>query len=122
MIRARRSANGKFVVCGACGRSLCRRDATPDGFALVWDDDWREEPLDPAHPIDALPAAEYHRVRSIVTRNASALGRMAAGHAPIRSMPPYPIGNPANLPALCQCGTLNRIDPKRFDLVAPPPP
>lgn len=107
---------GKYAVCGACGRPLCRRDRVTDPDAargyrheLVWDADWRI-------------------VGDHIERSESALDRLSRGNAPVRRGtvagpdfrgPKQSLGFPNNPPALCPwavCGALNRIDPKALDV------
>lgn len=110
------STNRKYAVCGACGRSLCRRDRV-DGnditghahvhHELVWDADW-------------------HMIEDHIERSEAALDRLHRGNAPVRrgtlrgwAGPKQSLNFPNFPPALCPwavCGTLNRIDPKRLDV------
>jgi hypothetical protein len=102
----------KFAICGACGRSLCRRDRMTDGqYALIWDEDWR--------------LAGDH-----IERSAAALDRLARGYAPVRRGtvrgtpgPRQSLVFPNFPPALCPwaaCGAMNRIDPKRLKVATDP--
>jgi hypothetical protein len=55
-VDAKLSANRKYAVCGACGRSLCRRDRVDEGDAIrreltnptrpVMDDEWLRQQSD----------------------------------------------------------------------------
>jgi len=116
---ARLSKDRKYVVCRACGQSLCRRDERqlPGGPAqivegrrvpgyervwlLVWDDGW-------------------HRVGDHIEQSARVKERLADGWRPVRHdwadaerlqlsrfLKTYP-------PALCECGALNEVSSKRL--------
>ena len=136
MIRARRSADGHFLVCGNCGEKLARRDAeTIDGtvhYDLSWDSDWhrvpgsgdigprRDDPLSTKTQPGVM--ADYARRDTFapahIERTHAALDRLDHGNAPTRR------GTGRQLfadhpPALCpwgDCRTLNRIDPKKLQL------
>jgi hypothetical protein len=110
MIPARRSVDRKYVVCGACRRSLCRRDrlvragAKEAGHYLAWEDGWRVV----GEHIEMVPSARE---------------RLAEGWKPSRH--DWSDGERIALsrllltfpPALCPgCGTLNSIDPVRLDV------
>ena len=106
---------GKYVICGSCGKSLCRRDrreafvlgvGTRAYFDLIWDADW--------HHVPATADVPAH-----IERGNSALDRLARGSAPNRrgyeprERIPSSKGFPARPPALCPygvCDALNRID------------
>lgn len=107
MTPARRSRDRKYVVCGGCGRSLCRRDRRTlgeVGHYLAWDDGWR-------------------RVEDHLEFMPSAGARLAKGFKPQRhdwadadrlALSRFRRGYP---PARCRhCGTLNEIDPQRLDV------
>jgi len=115
-VEARLSASRKYAVCGACGRSLCRRDrivddAWPDSppvhHELIWDTDWRRE-------------------GGHLERSASALARLDRGDAPVRrgTLRGWPghkqaLVFPDHPPAVCPwaaCDALNTIDPRRLDV------
>lgn len=106
-MRAKQSDNGKFVICGRCEGSLCRRDqmgppTRAAGFYLVWGDGWRQ-------------------VEDHIERQVGSVDRLAAGHPPTRhgwtneeriSLTRLLLTYPD---AKCDaCGELNEIDPKRL--------
>jgi hypothetical protein len=114
------SSNRKYALCGACGRPLCRRDRRDVDPAwnkrdyvhvLVWGPEWR------LHPAGEQPA--------YLTRDASSRTRYDLGNAPVRGTPGpqgapgYVSWTPAPL-ALCECGALNRADPKVLHVQAMP--
>ena len=118
MTWAKQSTNGKFVVCGQCGTSLCRRDRmgapTRDpGYYLVWGDGWRVV-------VDEIRAAPLPPLVH-VERQAGAVDRLAAGHPPTRhdwtNAERFELSRAlrAYAPATCDtCGEANEIDPKRL--------
>jgi hypothetical protein len=116
---ARFSGDRRYVVCGACRLPLCRRDERmlPGGLAqivdgrrvpgkvrtwvLAWEDGW-------------------HRVEDHIERHPRVQERLADDRKPVRHdwmdeerfalsefLRTFP-------PARCECGMLNRIDPKRL--------
>jgi hypothetical protein len=106
--RARLSANRKYVVCGSCRRSLCRRDRRDRGGAIVhvlaWEDGWRVV----GDHVEMMPSAK---------------ARLAEGHRPIR----HDWQNEERLvlsralrsyaPAVCpDCGEENVLDRQRLDV------
>lgn len=104
-VAARKSESRKYVVCGACAKSLCRIDRVewPDGrieHRLSWGDGW-------------IVAGDHIEMRD------SAIDRLQAGHKPGRK----DWANAARLdlsralqafiPAVCpRCGALNEIKPR----------
>lgn len=135
MIDAMLSANRKYAVCGACGRSLCRRDKRGgDGHGRTFDSPG--EAFGPDAPFRATlgPVRRYHHVLlwdEDWRLNAEAgylertgLDRLARGNAPVRrgiegeSRRRW-IAYPEHYPARCPwaaCDALNRIDRKRLDV------
>lgn len=125
-VDARLSLNGKYVVCGGCGRSLCRRERIVPGppvfegqpappryiHALAWDTDWQ-------------------LVDGCFERSPGALDRLATGNTPTRRPRGSPMrpemprhkglgtdlwrGTPVRCPWAI-CGALNRFDRKRLDV------
>jgi hypothetical protein len=107
-VNARKSADRKFVVCGTCGRSLCRRDRVvrlgQPVHVLVWDDGWR--------------VVDEH-----IEMTSSARGRLAEGNKPSRRdwtneariELSRSVGR--HVPALCpSCGTMNLINLQKLDV------
>ncbi len=107
-VRARKSADRKYVVCGSCGRSLCRRKRSglpgATGHRLAWGDGW-------------------HVVEGHIEMSDAALNRLLLGDSPGRRL----WLNEARLdltravqryaPAVCPwCGDMNEIDPKPLDV------
>jgi hypothetical protein len=106
-VAAKQSADGKYVVCGFCGTSLCRRDwragVRDPGYYLTWEDVWR---LD--------PAAGY--IERVVREDE----RLEAGRKPQRrdwanrERIELSVALARYEPAMCDCGTLNEIKPRRL--------
>ena len=103
---ARQSPDGLHVLCGGCKTIvLCARvwlDRTRPGFYLVWDEGWylngdHIERSDGAwlRPIKGYPPTR----RPFLTKT----DRMALS----RALPTFPS-------ALCACGVMNTINPKRL--------
>jgi hypothetical protein len=119
MIYARLSRNRKYVLCGACRRSLCRRDerSLPGGPAILVDGR-----LTPGKERTWVLAWEdgWSRVDDHIERQPRVQERLAEGWKPVRhdwtnerrlELSAFLRGFP---PAMCQCGTANIIDPKRL--------
>ena len=107
-VRAGLSPNRKHVICGACRRSLCRRDRRERGghveHLLAWEDGW-------------------HVAVDHVEMMAGARERLLDGNRPIRR----DWANEERIrltralldysPAVCPwCGTMNVIDATRLDV------
>ena len=116
---ARFSGDRRYVLCGACRMPLCRRvgGERPGGparlengrwapgyrreWVLVWEDGW-------------------HRVDDHIERHPRVADRLADGWKPVRhdwkTEPRFDLSKFLRTfpPALCSCGVLNRIDPKRL--------
>jgi hypothetical protein len=116
MIPAKRSKDRKYIVCGACRATLCRRDRmiragrTEAGHYLVWDDGivlneagYVEMP-DGAQ--DRLSGGWKPTRHDWMDRGRIELSRALASFAPARCR---------------QCREVNSIDPRRLDVqgVAP---
>lgn len=119
MIAARKSKDRKHIVCGACGRNLCRRDLRSRGDKtaafLVWGDGWRvvvdEVRLNPLPPVVHIEMSER------------AHDRLLAGHKPGRkdwaNEARFELSDALrrHVPATCPwCGTLNEIKPRTLDV------
>lgn len=122
-VNARVSDNQKYVICGACGESLCRRDRR-----LMWggpptlDDSGRRQP---GREVQYVLAWEdgWRVVDGRMEMAASARDRLRDGNKPVRrdwldaERLELTEARRRMLPAVCpnpECGAVNELKPKRL--------